>query len=106
MLSNVGNSSALSISLVTHGSSLETNISDCLRIGAAEILVGFKLPDPTINLDDSVGGDRFIAEILLSEVGWIVCIGLLIKGSFGLTTLSADPDIPRRLSLSCIFKLL
>lgn len=41
MSSNVGNSSVLSISVVTCGSSLETNISECLRIGAAEIFLGF-----------------------------------------------------------------
>lgn len=72
MLSRAGNSSDLSISLVTSGSSLETNISECLRLGAAEIVVGFILPDPIINLEDSVGGDRVTAEILPLEVGWVV----------------------------------
>lgn len=41
MSSNVGNGSVLSISVVTCGFSLETNISECLRIGTSEIFVGF-----------------------------------------------------------------
>lgn len=102
MSSNAGNSSVLSISVVTCGSSLETNISECLRIGAAEIFVSFWLPNPTMNLEDSVGEGRLVAEIL--DIGWAACI--VIFGGLCLTTLSKDPDIPRWLSLLCIFRLL
>lgn len=64
MLSNVRNSSDSSILLVTYESSLKMNISECLWIGMAEILIGFILPGSTINLNDSVGGDHFTVEIL------------------------------------------
>lgn len=81
------------------------NILEYLRTGTAEIFVDFKLPDPTINFEDSFSGGRFVAEILRVEFGKIVSKGLLIKGGL-MVTESVDPVTPKRLSLLCIFKLL